>query len=697
MNNQRKIRLFLLSIIVLIVVLITWIKLISPTSTEAVWYNNSWYRRKPVTVSYTGSTLTNYHVLISLDTSSLISQSKLQSDCDDIRITDSDKTTLISYWIEGGCNTTTTQIWAQVPSILDGGKTIYVYYDNPSATNSEEAWSGTFTTLADATCPSNWTLSSDSGQDFYQKFPQGSASYGGVGGSDSHTHADLSGTLDGYTATSHTSGTYAASRFGHAHNYTQSFIATNVLPPYLDVLFCSNSKINFKPGLILLFDTTVPTDFSRFTDLDNKFPRGSNSYGTTGGYNSHVSSFNSSTSSSTSSTSTIAGFGAGFAMFQPASHSHGLPAGNTNPSDNMMPPYISIIYGKSSATTIPITSRPIVISTALPPLGWTEFSASYDNFLLGSSTYGTTGGSATHTHTIDRRESDQGPSSNFSNGSGGSTSSGARAGHRHTYTPTVDNQSNIPPYIDVLYIQRNAPITTASVGSEEDNNPTSPTHLLTEGEFNPIVVTDTTPEFSAICNNVDATYPLDKYRIQVDTNTFFSSPVWDSGSSGTAMTSCADATRSVDISFAGTPLSLNGSIYYWRIKFWNSQNREGPWSSENAFFKMDAPNDGRPSNCRVSETPNDVSLTLKWDDNSSTETQFRIEKNTNSGGYTFLYNSAADSTSYLDSSIASSNIYQYRIRAEGSSNSNWCETTPFSLQTGDFLLKGLDFKGLNLR
>jgi hypothetical protein len=224
-----------------------------------------------------------------------------------------------------------------------------------------------------------------------------------------------------------------------------------------------------------------------------------------------------------------------------------------------------------------------------------------------------------------------------------------------------------------------------------------PSALLTETLVNPVAVTDTTPEFSAICNDPDTGDIMNKYRIQVAVSTTFGSPVWDSGSSGTSMSNCTQGTRSGEISFGGTPLLLDGTTYYWRIKFWDDEGLEGSWSTEHALFKMDAPNDGRPSNCRIQEGSGDASITLLWTDNSSAETQFRIEKNTNAGGFVFFINKAADSTSHTDSSIAQGNTYQYRIRAEGSTNSEWCTSSTVSLQAGTFQFGGLNLKGIFLR
>jgi hypothetical protein len=97
---------------------------------------SSWQYRKPVTVSNSGSALTDYQVLVTLDTASLISAGKMRSDCGDIRFTDSDGSTLLNYWIESGCNSASTKIWVKVPSIPGSStKTIYVYYGNSSATS----------------------------------------------------------------------------------------------------------------------------------------------------------------------------------------------------------------------------------------------------------------------------------------------------------------------------------------------------------------------------------------------------------------------------------------------------------------------------------------------------------------------------------------------------------------------------------
>lgn len=100
------------------------------------WYNNSWNYRKPITISNSGSTLTDYQIPVAIDTASLVAVGKLLSNCNDIRFTDTDGSTLLNYWIESGCNTSSTKIWIKIPSITSGTNTIYLYYGNSGASTS---------------------------------------------------------------------------------------------------------------------------------------------------------------------------------------------------------------------------------------------------------------------------------------------------------------------------------------------------------------------------------------------------------------------------------------------------------------------------------------------------------------------------------------------------------------------------------
>lgn len=102
-----------------------------------------WSYRRAITITNTGSALTDFQVFFSVDTAALITAGKMQALGQDIRVTDSDETTQLSFWVES-INTTTTKIWVKGPSIPNGTKTIYLYYGNANAADIQ---SGTNTFL----------------------------------------------------------------------------------------------------------------------------------------------------------------------------------------------------------------------------------------------------------------------------------------------------------------------------------------------------------------------------------------------------------------------------------------------------------------------------------------------------------------------------------------------------------------------
>jgi len=97
--------------------------------------------RIPILINNThnSNNLTDYQILVTLNTQSLISQGKMRNDCGDIRFTDSDRITILNYWLESGCNTQNTRIWVKVNISANSSKIIYLYYGNPSATSLSNA------------------------------------------------------------------------------------------------------------------------------------------------------------------------------------------------------------------------------------------------------------------------------------------------------------------------------------------------------------------------------------------------------------------------------------------------------------------------------------------------------------------------------------------------------------------------------
>jgi hypothetical protein len=81
------------------------------------------------------------------------------------------------------------------------------------------------------------------------------------------------------------------------------------------------------------------------------------------------------------------------------------------------------------------------------PSGWTRVAALDNKFPMGGATYGTTGGSSTHTHTGTTDITEQGcdPSS---------TPGDARAVRGHWHSFTTDPASSLPPYITVVFCRK---------------------------------------------------------------------------------------------------------------------------------------------------------------------------------------------------------------------------------------------------
>jgi hypothetical protein len=102
---------------------------------------SGWSFRREIVLS-DSKALSDYQVKVSLDTGSLVAEGKIRPDCGDIRFTDSDRFSTLSYYLESGCNTDETVFWVNVPNVYPG-KRFFVYYGQPYA-KSESSGAGTF-------------------------------------------------------------------------------------------------------------------------------------------------------------------------------------------------------------------------------------------------------------------------------------------------------------------------------------------------------------------------------------------------------------------------------------------------------------------------------------------------------------------------------------------------------------------------
>jgi flagellin-like protein len=120
----------------------------SSSESSEIWYNPHWLKRKAVTIdnALNPNDLAGYQIQLNVTY-----DSDMNSDFSDLRFTDSDGQTLISYWVESYVPSDSALVWMKVPNIpASSTETIYMYYGNPSAA-SESNPDDTFDLFVDFT------------------------------------------------------------------------------------------------------------------------------------------------------------------------------------------------------------------------------------------------------------------------------------------------------------------------------------------------------------------------------------------------------------------------------------------------------------------------------------------------------------------------------------------------------------------
>jgi RHS repeat-associated protein len=350
---------------------------------------------------------------------------------------------------------------------------------------------GTILPFAASSCPSGWALISGMGGTFNHQFLQGAPNGqtpGVQGGSDTHSHV--------YTDVpehSHGAGSFATdSAGGHSHrvrtfsstsfnpgNYPQAGTGTlgtgntsseshshtisgttavtgasnpitdptTILPPYLDMLFCRKTVVDFQgvpKDAVVIFDfgaaQQLPEGWTHFTELDGRFPRGAAVYGGMGGSTMHDHSYSEipahshgagtlttnsvshshtynylSTNIVTSGTNLLgssypSGYGSSVSVENSGAHTHNLSGQTvswgvsgtlfTNPTSTM-PPFQEVLYAQKTVEDgleFPIGSVMIWQGSSCPAT-WESYTLLDGKFPLGAAYVNQSGGASTHTHT----------------------------------------------------------------------------------------------------------------------------------------------------------------------------------------------------------------------------------------------------------------------------------------------------------
>lgn len=132
----------------------------SPKKTEAAWFNDNWTYREAIPISTHSASESNVYDTFQLDTATLITAGKLQSSCQDIRVTDASGN-ILKYNVgrTNACNASNTTIDYLIPTMGSGAQNYYVYYGNPSAASAD---AGAFSqSICGNSCTTNPTLGSE--------------------------------------------------------------------------------------------------------------------------------------------------------------------------------------------------------------------------------------------------------------------------------------------------------------------------------------------------------------------------------------------------------------------------------------------------------------------------------------------------------------------------------------------------------
>jgi len=104
---------------------------------SASWWNVNWKYRRGITITNVGGTLTDYQILVELNSSNF-NFSHAQENGSDIRFVASDDETLLSHWIEvWNFTNQSAKIWVNVSEVTEGTK-IFMYYGNGNASDASD-------------------------------------------------------------------------------------------------------------------------------------------------------------------------------------------------------------------------------------------------------------------------------------------------------------------------------------------------------------------------------------------------------------------------------------------------------------------------------------------------------------------------------------------------------------------------------
>lgn len=303
--------------------------------------------------------------------------------------------------------------------------------------------------------PLGWVcISDEEGEDFFQRFPRGAATYGGSGGSAFHTHI---ATLLYCSVPSESVPVQAGNSERPSDSHTHALSSCSVsmasnLPRYRDlkvIKYSGGVPPMIPAGAIAIFDSTFPRGWTRYSAQDGYFIRGAAVAGSSGGSNSHYHWLNVTLEASSDYVEVRQPRWQGVARDR---HTHSA-SGSTDSADNR-PPFITVILARADYN-VPIPCGMIGMFDAVPLGGWDVLSGAggpfNSRFIVGDSSYGLTGGSVGHRHPDLTLVTDPLSESERDRARRGTEVPAASSAHTHNVTLSFSEADHLPPYCDVIF------------------------------------------------------------------------------------------------------------------------------------------------------------------------------------------------------------------------------------------------------
>lgn len=128
-----------------------------------------------------------------------------------------------------------------------------------------------------------------------------------------------------------------------------------------------------------------------------------------------------------------------------------------------------------------------------------------------------------------------------------------------------------------------------------------------------------------------------------------------------------------------------GTRYFYRVRASNATGNSAYSNTADASTLLAPAAPAAPSNLSASAPSSSVRVLLTWRDNSNNETSFWIERSTNANsGFSQIATTAANVTTYTDTSVQERTRYFYRVRAaNGMTTSDYSNTDDATTRRDD--------------